>query len=76
MLDDLPIGSRVCVTGRYGEIAYPLGEKGTVLDGPRTSSVSGALNYVAAMDKNVAGSRTVFLVDEIEAAVKEQEGQV
>jgi hypothetical protein len=75
MLDDLLIGSRVCVTGRYGEITYPPGEKGTVLDGPSISSVSGALYYVVAMDKDDAGRKIVFLADEIEAEVKEKEGQ-
>jgi hypothetical protein len=74
MLDDLRIGSRVRVTERYGEMNYSAGEKGKVLDGPKTSPVSGALYYVVGMDKDVAGKRTVFLADEIEAEVEAGKG--
>ena len=75
MLDDLRIGDRVRVTKRYGEANYPAGEKGRVLDGPRISSVNGALYYIAAMDKDDVGRKAVFLADEIEAEVKENEGR-
>ena len=59
-------GRAVC--GRSAN--YSAGEKGRVLDGPKTSSVNGTLYYVVAMDKDVAGRRTFFLADEIEAEVK------
>jgi hypothetical protein len=75
MLDDLRIGDRVRVTERYREVNYPAGEKGKVLDGPKTSSVSGAIYYIVAMDKDIASRRTVFLADEIEDEVKEKEGR-
>ena len=75
MLDDLRIGTRLRVPERYREANYSAGEIGRVLDGPKTSSVRGAFYYVVVMDKDVAGNRTVFLADEIEADVKEIEGQ-
>lgn len=75
MLDDLRIGDRVRVTEHYREANYPAGEKGRVLDGPRISSVNGALYYIVAMDKDDAGRKTVFLADEIEAEVTEKEGR-
>jgi hypothetical protein len=70
MLDDLRIGTRFRVTDRYREPNYSAGEKGRVLDGPKTSSVNGTLYYVVAMYKDAGGSRTVFLADEIEAEVE------
>jgi hypothetical protein len=69
MLDDLRIGARFRVSESYREPNYSAGEKGRVLDGPKTSSVNGTLYYVVAMDKD-AGSRTIFLADEIEAEVE------
>jgi hypothetical protein len=75
MLDNLRIGARFRVSERYREPNYSAGEKGSVLDGPRISSVNGALYYIVAMDKDDAGRKTVFLADEIEAEVKEKEGR-
>ena len=70
MLNDLRIGARFRVTERYCEPNYSAGEKGRVLDGPKTSSVNGTLSYVVAMDKDVAGRRIVVFADEIEAEVE------
>jgi hypothetical protein len=56
------------VRARRAVYGYQIGDKGVVVDGPKSYGGSHDKYYVVSMDKDAPGSTTIFVnADEIEA---------